>query len=155
MTKKDRKSKKINEREIESAVTDPSETIGESTPFDTHPQEEVVDKAPDEQTAASLENESPSEDLLDDVRRSLIEEAEIDRNKKESKWWRRIGRKEKSTEPEPLPSTVEIDLPDALLQTERAEDLKQATEPDEYGEQINSAGKRRVPNRSHFHPLLK
>jgi hypothetical protein len=58
----------------------------------------------------------PSEDLLDAVRQSLIEEEETDKHKKEAKWWRRLGRKEKSAEPEPSPPIVEIDLPAASSQ---------------------------------------
>src|SRR5918996_926592 len=136
MVKKDRKSEKINQSEKESAATDPSENTGESTSLDTNPQE-AVDQPLEEQMATSIEGESPSEDLLDDVRRSLIEEEGVDKNKKEAKWWRRIGRKAKSTEPEPLSPPAEIDLPATLLQTDIAEDQKQGTEPDEYAEQID------------------
>ena len=135
MVKKDRKSE-INESDVESAATDPSENTGESTSSDTNPQE-AVDQPLEEQISADLQGQSPSEELLDDVRRSLIEEEEIDRNKKEAKWWRRLGRKEKSSEAEPLPPPVEIDLPSTLLPTNMEEDQKQATEPDESAEQID------------------
>ena len=136
MVKKDRESK-INESEVESAAKDPAENIGESPTSDTNPQEEAVEQPHEAQISGSPEDESASEDLLGDVRRSLIEEEEIDKNKKESKWWRRIGRKEKSAKPEPVPPPVEIDLPPTLLQADMAENQKQPTEPDEYAEEID------------------
>ena len=137
MAKKNGKSKKINERDIEAAAIPPSETTSESISFDTHTQEEAVDWLPEEPTPADVENESTSDSLLDDVRRSLIEEEEMDRNKKEANWWRRLGRKKKSTEPEPLPPSVEIELPATFSQTDRAEDEKQATELGEYAEELD------------------
>ena len=131
MVKKDRKSE-INESDVEAAGIDSSENTGESTPSDTNSQE-VSEQISDDQ-----ESESPSEALLDDVRRSLIEEEEVDKTKKEAKWWHRLGRKTKSTEPEPPPPPVEIDLPATLLQTERVEDQEQATVADDYVEEIDN-----------------
>jgi hypothetical protein len=131
MAKKNRKLENSDETEIESAATVPAETPEESTLHDSRPQEEA-----EEPTSAPLEDESSSEDLLDDVRQSLIDE-ETDRNKKQSKWWRRLGKKDKSAEPEPPQPSIEIDLPPTALQTDIVEDQTQAKEPDEYTEQIN------------------
>jgi hypothetical protein len=144
MAKKNGKSEKFNEMESEAAAADAeinrsahAESLSESTPSDPSPQEEVVDMSPEGQISSSTESESSSEDLLDDVRRSLIEEEETDRGKKETKWWRRIGRKGRSAEPEPPPPSVEIDLPATLLQTEIVEDQQQAKEPEQYLGQID------------------
>jgi hypothetical protein len=133
MAKNDRKSEENNELEIESAATDPSDTIGESTSSEASPQETAAEEPSEEQVSASTE----SEDLLDDVRRSLIEEDETDKSKKEAKWWRRLGRKQKNPEPEPSAPAAEIDLPAASLEVDSSLDQKQATEPDEYAEQID------------------
>jgi len=131
MTKKDKKSNETNETDIESVDEVPSEAADESAPFDATPQEEV-----EEQISATAENESSSDDLLQDVRRSLIEAEETDKSKKEAKWWRRLGRREKSTEPDSSPPLVEIDLPATASQSEMSGE-QQATEPEEYGTQIN------------------
>jgi len=131
MAKKNRKLENSDEIEIESAPTP-----GDSTLHNSHPQEDAVDQVSDEHTLASIENELSAEDLLDDVRRSLIEE-ETDKSKKETKWWQRIGRKDKNAAPEPPPPTEEINLPTDSLQINAGEDQTQPTEPDEYGEQIN------------------
>lgn len=137
MAKKNTKSKKFSdaEGELDSAIH--AETAGESTSSDLHPQDDAVPHPTGERMPVGLEDESSSEDLLDDVRRALIEEDETDRSKKESKWWRRIGRKEKSSAPEPPSPNVEIDLPAASLQPDEAEDQPQTTETDELGEQID------------------
>jgi hypothetical protein len=54
--------------------------------------------------------ETSSDDLLEDVRRSLIEE-ELHESQKESKWWRRVGRRAKKPEPEAAPVPLESELP--------------------------------------------
>ena len=131
MTKKEKKSKETNETDIESVETNPSEAADESAPFDATPQEEI-----EEQISATAEDESASDDLLDDVRRSLIEADETDKSKKEAKWWRRLGRREKSTAPESSQPMVEIDLPATSSQSEMSGE-QQATEPEEYATQIN------------------
>jgi hypothetical protein len=131
MTKKEKKSQETNETDIESVGTNPSEAADESAPFDATPQEEL-----EEQISATAENESASDDLLDDVRRSLIEADETDKSRKEAKWWRRLGRREKSREPESSQPMVEIDLPATSSQSEMSGE-QQATEPEEYATQIN------------------
>jgi hypothetical protein len=129
MVKKNGKSEKINEvktefaAEPESIELDRTEVPSDSSPAGA-------------QTPLATENES-SEDILDDVRRSLIEEDETERNKKESKWWRRIGRKEKSAEPEASLPIVEIDLPSTSLQTDLAEDQRPVIEPEDYATEID------------------
>ncbi len=81
-------------------------------------------------TSGEAEAES-NDDLLDDVRRSLIEE-EGDKDQKESKWWRRIGRKAKKVEPQETQVPVEIDLPPlpASMETVEEQPLESESEKD-------------------------
>jgi hypothetical protein len=123
MPKKNSESKQFNEMEDKSSIED-TETASESTSSDTSPQE-TSEMSSEEQISADTENESSSDDLLDEVRRSLLEGEETDKNKKEKKWWRRIGRKEKSAEQEPSPTIVEMDLPATSLQTDMVETQEQ------------------------------
>ena len=130
MTEKNSESKQFNEMENESAADNrettpsvPAETMSEST-------------SSEEQISADTENEPSSDDLLEDVRRSLLEE-ETDKNKKGTKWWRRLGRKQKSVESEPSSPVVEIDLPATSMQTDLIEDQTQSPESEEYEDEIN------------------
>ncbi|HEX5943253.1 MAG TPA: hypothetical protein VFY66_13310, partial [Anaerolineales bacterium] len=91
MTEKNSESKQFNETDNESAAADteitpstPSETANESASADQS-SEETMGLSPEEQNSAETENDSSSDDLLEDVRRSLIEEDETDKNKKEAK----------------------------------------------------------------------
>jgi hypothetical protein len=143
MPEKNTESEQFNETDNESAPADtenmpsvPSETMDESASSNMSPQE-TMELSPEEQISADTENDSSSDDLLEDVRRSLIEEDETDKNKKEAKWWRRLGRKQKSVEPEPLPPVVEIDLPATSLQTDMVEEQTQLSEPEQYEDEIN------------------
>ena len=144
MARKKSKLSNVEDTEIESTAV-PPETTGfvptepptESIPSGSEMQEQIMDQPSQEQMLASQENGSSDEDLLDDVRRSLIEEEETDKSKKEARWWRRIGRKDKSTDPEPPSPIVEIDLPATLSQADMIVDQKQATQSDEYAKNIN------------------
>lgn len=121
-------------KRTESEKSDEMET--KSTPADTG----ITDSVPAETASVSdgPNEESSSEDLLDDVRRSLIEE-ESDQDKKAPKWWRRFGRKAKAPQPEPTSPEVEIDLPSSLPHDEadRVDEPEQTAEPEEYVEQID------------------
>ena len=136
MTKKNKESKQFNEMDDESAAAVPSESVNQPSSAEMG-SEETVDLSPEEELTADTENESSSDDLLEDVRRSLIEEDETDKNKKEAKWWRRLGRKEKSVELDAPPPIVEIDLPATSLQSDRVEDQTQSSEPAKYQDEIN------------------
>jgi len=87
-----------------------SESVAEDVQSEETPAEEILSEE-------VTEEETSSDDLLDDVRRSLIE-AENEKEQKESKWWRRIGRKAKKAEPETAPAPVEIDLPPMPISAE-------------------------------------
>lgn len=71
------------------------------------------------------EVETSPEDLLEDVRQSLIEE-ETNKSQKDSKWWRRLGKKDKRTEKPP--ESVEIDLPAMPIPTDLIENQSQVRE---------------------------
>lgn len=143
MSNKDNESKQSNETESESASADtennPSvsaDGMNDSAPSEANPMDSPGEISPENQQSADLEGEASSEDLLDDVRRSLIDE-ESDKSTKQTKWWRRFGRKGKSPDAEPSPPSVEIDLPTTLLQENVVDDQKQPAEPEEYEDQIN------------------
>ena len=96
MTKNDKESKQSNETEIESISVD-AETSSPAS-ADANPEETVAEVSLESQKPADFEHESSAEDLLDDVRRSLIEE-ETDKDNRYKKWWRPFGKKGKSSEP--------------------------------------------------------
>jgi len=112
--------------EAASPETDSPQEVMEST---SQSEESSAETA---LTSEQAEETSP-EDLLEDVRHSLIEE-ELDKTKKESKWWRRIGRKSRETTPQEAPATAEIDLPVPMSLIEGEE---QAKEAEQYTEQID------------------
>jgi hypothetical protein len=72
----------------------------------------VTDESAAESSNAESDETSP-DDLLEDVRRSLIEEEQIHEKEEQPKWWKRIGKGSRKAAPEPeVPSTVEeISLP--------------------------------------------
>lgn len=129
----------VPEEDAKSEGTEPSlgEEQKETISADFSPQEEGSETSEGEQASLSesqipeIESEATtSEDLLEDVRRSLIEE-ETRQEQKESKWWRRIGRKSKSAEPEQPPASAEIDLPSIPADEQVAEIQEQKSESDE------------------------
>jgi hypothetical protein len=125
MTKKNQKSKELEKMEIESAeaeseITESAEALSESKSSDPNPGE-----------GTSVES------LLDDVRHSLMEEEESSKAQKESKWWRRIGRSDKSAEPESSQETIEIDLPATSTAGDVLELQDQRAESAGYSEQID------------------
>jgi hypothetical protein len=132
-----------SEPNIEITESDPTNVQNEPTPSDESLQEVMEMSADSEespgQDSSNLENAeegTANEDLLDDVRRSLIEE-ESDRSQKESKWWRRIGRKKKSAETEKPSGPVEMDLPTMPDSAEPAEVQSLKDETEEEVDQID------------------
>ena len=96
------------------------------------PDDEAAEAASAE--PANAEAEASPDDLLEDVRRSLIEEEVTDQSQKGSKWWSRLGRRAKTTAPETPPASAEIDLPDTLAS---APVEQTAAASDDYAEQID------------------
>ncbi len=147
MAKKNQIKKIFESMPVESAegndeITSSTQAAqqSEETPSEPNPQEAAMETSPNEESLSSEEaptstnaeaEESSPEDLLEDVRRSLIEE-ETEESQKETKWWRRIGRKSKKAEAEPEkpPEHVEIDLPalSTPIDSIEAQDQKEAPE---------------------------
>ncbi|HSL45289.1 MAG TPA: hypothetical protein VK897_17780 [Anaerolineales bacterium] len=132
MAKKNQSENKPENTEIESAQPD-------LNPSDQEIHEHAADVASEESPVsdANLEAKESADDLLDDIRRSLIEE-ETDRSEQDSKWWRRIGRKPKKTEQETPPVSPEIDLPAISLSDPLLVDAEARNEPaEEYVDSID------------------
>jgi len=127
MARKNKTPKKLDgEMKPDSAET--NESLTESVPDSNEP-------APHAESTPS--DESSSDDILDVVRRSLIEENETAESEKQSKWWKRIGRGSSKQEPQvEEPETVEeIDLPIAM--EAEIDELKEELETEEQLEQID------------------
>ena len=121
----------------------PAETdaqVTEPTPDESEAEEvkvEQEDKARSEMSEdeSSEEDELSPDDLLGDVRRSLIEDSAEKEQVEQSKWWKRIGRggrKQEESEPQPEPvaqATVEAQVAEEVETTDEQED--------EYVEQID------------------
>jgi len=130
------------ESESEEARAELAEsTQAETPPPDTNLQEAVTEtsagteeSAPEE--APGAPEETSADTLLDDVRRSLIEE-ESDTSQKESKWWRRIGKKTKKVEVNESPFLAEIDLPAVPVSPEPVQEQKPANEAEQDVDQLD------------------
>ena len=137
------KSLLSEETMVETTESVSADLQNEAIPSNANPQAEGVEAtrgAEESSAETSLTSvnaeETSTEDALEDVRRSLIEE-EIDKGKKESKWWRRIGRKAKRVEPEESPFLNEIDLPSMPALTEPVEEQQRESESKEEVDQID------------------
>ena len=128
-----------------------SEIFLPSDESNTPPMTETVDADADAESEASAaesgaqeeplempadESKVSNEDLLADIRRSLIEE-QSDKAQKETKWWRRIGRKEKKTAPEEHSVPVKIDLPPTPASSQVLEEQQLKNDPEEDVDQID------------------
>lgn len=115
-------------------VSSESETSSAEISDSSSDQDPEVMPASD-QPAADQE-EFSEEDLLADVRQSLIEEESLE-EKKPQKWWRKVGKgrkKEKDTKPVP---EEEIDLPLTEIPVAAMEKPEETKESEEYLEQID------------------
>ena len=119
--------------EVQNEVTSSDESLQEVMETSVDSEESPSE---DSLNAEAAEAES-TDNLLDDVRRSLIEEEEGDKNQKESKWWRRIGRKAKKVEPEEPKAPVEIDLPSLPASMELVEAQQLESKSEEEVDQID------------------
>jgi len=131
--KSEPESAKVNFEVIESASDESEAEASVLNPVeDVVVTDESVDVSVD--TPADDQDLSP-EDLLDDVRRSLVEVEEEKEEVEKSKWWKRIGKRsrkdKKDTEPV-LASETEI----ASMASDSS-DVAQLDEEDEYVEQID------------------
>lgn len=101
----------LSAENAEEAQKDQMETTSDREETASEESALLQDEAIEEALTPGTADDSSTEDPLEDVRRSLIEEEELDKTQQDSKWWRRFGRKGKKAEPETAPPPVEIDLP--------------------------------------------
>jgi|GEM_PF-1151984 len=131
----------------DEAITETTEFIPADVPNETTSSSEslpeVLESSVDSGELSNEDSLNPeetekesTEDLLDDVRRSLIEE-EGDKDQKESKWWRRIGRKAKKPEPQEPQVPMEIDLPPLPASMEPVEEQPLESESEKDVDQID------------------
>ena len=142
MSNKKKKSKKIEQSgEHDAAETNDRLTgqlaAGKDAPINDEHDTEMADSTHSSDESSEL---SP-DDILEDVRRSLIEEDQVAENEKQSKWWRRIGRGTSRLEtPVDEPKTAEQSFSsegDATEIEAEIDDLKDELESEEYLEQID------------------
>ncbi|HLO15741.1 MAG TPA: hypothetical protein VK206_12985, partial [Anaerolineales bacterium] len=124
-----------DEPKLEGAESVAADQQNEATLSDEIPQQEELEATSEDQessveTVQPPADETSTEDVLDNVRRSLIE-AESETKQKESKWWRRIGRKGKKAESEQPPVNMEIDLPIDSALADLVKEPKQRAESKE------------------------
>jgi len=120
--------------EVSSEVMEVMETSIEESDFTP---DEVAVEIPE--APASAEQEFSEEDLLSDVRQSLIEEESIEKDKP-AKWWRKIGKgrkKDKVNEPVEPVTAEEIELPVTELSIGAIGEQAENKESEEYLEQID------------------
>jgi hypothetical protein len=137
MSQKNQNSSENESTEFESSEADTDLTQPGATSPDTNPEEQATESSVEDgeysaesPAAASGDEETSSEDLLEDVRRSLIEE-EGSKDKKESKWWRRIGRRAKKAERDQPSVPADIDLPSIPTAIEPVSEQSLVSEPQE------------------------
>jgi hypothetical protein len=153
MAKKNPTKKIFENMPVESAETEAEKTEsvqanpqGETLPSEPDAEKEVTETPTGEEQSSSEpsmvtadEQEPSAEDLLEDVRQSLIQE-EAEKPQKDSKWWRRIGKKTKkakNAEPQQPAANLEIDLPVALEAISSAEVQEQKREPEQDIDEID------------------
>ena len=100
----------VEENETLLPAADPQPETDVPAPEEEEIIESQAGTSPD---VAEPTSEEAADDGLDDVRRSLIEEETEEKTQKESRWWRRMGKREKRADAEQSPAPVEIDLPRA------------------------------------------
>ena len=98
----------------------------ESTPIpEEHEEESAVEPTTEAQEQAAADLQAPAEDQdatepedtsaddpLEDVRRSLIEEAEVREQQDQPRWWKRIGRGSRKSAPKQEPAVEEPPPPE-------------------------------------------
>lgn len=140
MAKKKKNQENMDEQEeLVPLETDSQET--ESTPGETAadaPVEEQADEAAAQPEASEEEPQAElsPDDLLEDVRHSLIEESAAEEKKEDAKWWKRIvkGKRGKKETDLQTPAIAQKP-PEPVMQAEPVAEEK--AEQDEYVEQLD------------------
>lgn len=157
MPKKKEIKKIFEDLEPESSEAPVQSTESESAATPHEPASQVAHQEGEQETdvigAASsagqaVQGEEPDQetddvnpdDLLEDVRKSLIEDDAQDQAEDQSKWWKRFGRssRKKAVEEETPKAVEEINLPDlSELEPSREEVTQEAESEEEYLDQID------------------
>ena len=139
MTKKPRKKKKIEVTENESVEANVSSNDSEQAEQALREEASPIPvPGPASAESDNVSEESSADDLLDDVRRSLMEDETLAEEKKAKKWWRRGAKgskKDKSAEAEKT-AEVEVNPPPVSTPAELAEEPVLEREP-EYVDEID------------------
>lgn len=140
-------AKNIEELSEQNEVESVDENVSETESISTEAEADVADMNPDgdaeaviadeeQEDAPSTEDELSPDDLLDDVRQSLIEENEnIEREKKPS-WWQklRMGKQKTKSSDEAMP---DLEVPDEVDDFEVGEVEVAAEQEEDIGESID------------------
>jgi hypothetical protein len=133
------------DQQVEAALPDPveQEVAAETSESEEQPASEeslpVLNEAPASDEPVSVSQETSTDDLLDDVRRSLMEAETLEEEKKSKKWWRRVAKgskKDKSAEAEKA-ADVEVNLPTVSAPADLAEEQVEEKQSEEYLDEID------------------
>lgn len=123
MTKKNKKSDKEKQEKIDSAGIEPD--LSEQVPAEEEAaREEIenpVEDVSDSGEAAEATGELSSDDLLDEVRRSLMEQEEA-QPEQETSWWNRLTKKGTQKDQEPEKKEAEAAVPVVAEPEEKVEE---------------------------------
>lgn len=117
-------------REATNAGAPDENPVTEPTPINADAATKEEPKPENEETA--------TDEILDEVRQSLLEEEQAHQKAEETKWWKRIGRKSRknTTPPEAQKVVEEINLP-ALETEETITESKPEPEPTEEVDELD------------------
>jgi len=93
---------------------------------------------PTSNASVSPKEETSADELLGDVRRSLIEDETLKTEKQSKKWWRRgsKGKKDKNVEPE-KPIEAEVKLPPVSASTDLVKEQGKGKDSEEYLDELD------------------
>jgi len=135
MSKKNDKNDKLNEQdELDPMETNPQET--ESTSGGYEAGAPVINLTEAESVQSEVSDDEPEgnlspDDLLDDVRRSLIMDVAEKAQAEQTKWWKRIGKGSKRKDNVDAPPVIE------KMPVETSEPVTSDGSQDEYIEQLD------------------
>lgn len=124
------------ETDSQETVSTPGEVVADASVEEQGDEAALQPEAPQEEPQAELS----TEDLLDDVRHSLIEESAVEEEKKESRWWKRIGKGKRGKKETDLQAPeIRQPSPEPVMQAESVVEEKAQRDDDqeEYVEQLD------------------
>ncbi|MCI0550844.1 MAG: DUF3305 domain-containing protein [Anaerolineae bacterium] len=130
---------------VEGALPDlsPQEAAAEIPESDGQPADKEsvppLNDVPVSDEPANIDDEVSADDLLNDVRQSLIEDETVKDEKKSKKWWRRVAKglqKDKKVETE-VPTATEMNLPTVSIPEDVTQEQEEEKESAEYLDEID------------------